>query len=74
MANQPKDRSYYRTMETTALREEIHYGINVDWKELAIALAERLDTVRNEVYDAVGADKDYDGEWNYCPDCGYELR
>ena len=69
-----KDRDYYRCLPTAALKEEIHYGTNVDWHELAIAMAERLDTVRNEVYDEVGADKDYDGEWNYCPDCGYELR
>jgi hypothetical protein len=46
-----KDRSYYRCLSTTALKEQIHYGINVDWKELAIALSERLDTIRREVYD-----------------------
>lgn len=46
-----KDRDYYRGMPTSELREQIHYGINVDWKELAIALSERLDTIRREVYE-----------------------
>ena len=45
-----KDRSYYRALTHNALREEADYGINVDWKELAIALSERLDTIRDEVY------------------------
>lgn len=49
-----KDRDYYRCMETKKLREEVHYGTDVDWKELAIALTERLDTIRNEVYDEWG--------------------
>lgn len=48
-----KDRDYYRSMATAELKEQIHYGINVDWKELAIAMAERLDTIRREVYDEV---------------------
>lgn len=69
-----KDRDHYRCQTTIALKEEVRYGVAVDWMELAIALAERLDTVRDEVYDEVGADKDYDGEWNYCPKCGYELK
>lgn len=46
-----KDRDYYRGMTTRELKEQVHYGINVDWKELAIALTERLDTIRREVYD-----------------------
>lgn len=46
-----KDRDYYRGMPLKELREQVHYGINVDWKELAIALTERLDTIRREVYD-----------------------
>jgi hypothetical protein len=37
-------------LPTAALREEIHYGIDVDWEELAIALSERLGTIRDEVY------------------------
>ncbi len=48
-----KDRDYYRSLETKELREEVHYGINVDWHELAIALAERLDTIRRETLDEV---------------------
>lgn len=46
-----KDRDHYRCLPTTALKEEVRYGVAVDWHELAIALAERLDTVRDEVYD-----------------------
>jgi hypothetical protein len=46
-----KDRTYYRDMPHNALREEADYGIDVDWKELAIALTERLDTIRAEVYE-----------------------
>ena len=55
-----KDRDYYRSMPTAELKEQIHYGINVDWKELAIALTERLDTIRREVYDEVGEGCDCD--------------
>lgn len=48
-----KDRDYYRSMSSRELREEVHYGINVDWKELAIALSERLMAIRDEVYDEI---------------------
>ena len=51
-----KDRDYYRTMPVSELREQVHYGINVDWKELAVALTERLDTIRNETYDECDCD------------------
>ena len=54
-----KDRDYYRGMPTAELREQVHYGINVDWKELAVALTERLDTIRREVYDEVSEGDDY---------------
>lgn len=57
----PNDRNRYRDMPTNELREQIHYGVHVNWKELAIALAERLDTVRREAY-AEASDN--------CPDCG----
>jgi hypothetical protein len=50
-----KDRNYYRAMANKELREQAKYGIAVDWKELAIALTERLDTIRREVYDEVAA-------------------
>ena len=50
-----KDRNHYRTMTHNELREQTKYGINVDWKELAIALTERLDTIRRELYDEVEA-------------------
>lgn len=55
MTPQTKDRSYYRTMPTSELREQVKYGINVDWEELAIALTERLNTIRREVYDEVAS-------------------
>ena len=45
-----KDRSYYRKLSTSELMELSHYGIDVDWKELAIAVCERLETIRDEVY------------------------
>jgi len=45
-----KDRSYYRKLDTSELREQVKYGVDVDWKELAIALSERLRTIRDEVY------------------------
>lgn len=69
-----KDRDHYRCQTTIALKEEVRYGINVDWHELAIAMAERLDDIRRETLDEVGAGEGYDGEWNYCPDCGYALK
>jgi hypothetical protein len=50
-----KDRNYYRAMANKELREQTTYGIDVDWKELAIALTERLDTIRREVYDEVAS-------------------
>lgn len=53
-----KDRSYYRALTHNALREQADYGINVDWKELAIALTERLDTIRDEVLTEVYAEID----------------
>ena len=49
MTKPTKDRSYYRALSHYGLREQADYGINVDWKELAIALTERLDTIRDEV-------------------------
>lgn len=48
-----KSRDDYRAMTTRELREQVHYGINVDWKELAIALSERLMAIRDEVYDEI---------------------
>ncbi len=45
-----KDRNYYRSLSTFELWELTRYGIDVDWKELAITLGERLGTIRDEVY------------------------
>lgn len=51
-----KDRNDYRTMDTRTLQEETLRGINVDWQELAIALAERLDTIRRNILDEMRDD------------------
>lgn len=51
-----KDRNDYRTMSTRDLQEEVLRGINVDWQELAIVLAERLDTIRRETIDEMRDD------------------
>ena len=53
MTTPTKDRSYYRKLSTFELMELSHYGIDVDWKELAIAVCERLETIRDEVYTEV---------------------
>lgn len=52
----PKDRNDYRTMATKELQEEVLRGINVDWQELAIVLAERLDTIRRDTLDEMRDD------------------
>ena len=44
-----KNRDYYRMLSTSELEQLTHYGKNVDWRELAIALAERLADIRDEV-------------------------
>jgi hypothetical protein len=46
-----KDRNDYRSMSTKELQHEVKYPINPDWQELAIVLAERLDTIRRETID-----------------------
>lgn len=49
------NRNDYRVMPTSQLVAEVHYGSAVDWQELAIALAERLDdTTRITSYDDEG--------------------
>ena len=53
MTTPTKDRSYYRLLSTSELEELTHYGIDVDWHELAIAVCERLQTIRDEVYEEV---------------------
>jgi len=49
MTEPTKDRSYYRRLATSELEQLTHYGKDVDWQELAIALAERLADIRDEV-------------------------
>jgi hypothetical protein len=49
MTQPTKDREYYRMLPTSELEQLTHYGKDVDWRELAIALAERLADIRDEV-------------------------
>jgi hypothetical protein len=49
MTEPTKDRNYYRRLTTSELEQLTHYGKDVDWRELAIALAERLADIRDEV-------------------------
>jgi hypothetical protein len=43
------DRTYYRSLSTTELREAARYAPhNTNWQELAIALAERIEVIRDE--------------------------
>lgn len=51
MTTTPNDRSYYRALSTRDLLEAANYDINPDWKELAIALRERLQTKVEELED-----------------------
>jgi len=50
MTTPTKDRSYYRMLSTSELEHLNHYGTDENWKELAIAVCERLQTIRDEVY------------------------
>lgn len=68
-----KDRNYYRQFNHRELLETVKMGINVNWQELATVLAEMLeDGVKDRQEEAV--ERHYDGDWNYCPSCGYELQ
>jgi hypothetical protein len=58
------DRSNYRKLSTFDLWELTRYGVDVDWKELAIALAERVETVYDEAEAAFLADYE-------CPRCEF---
>ena len=49
MTQPNKDRDYYRMLPISELEELTHYGKDVEWRELAIALAERLADIRDEV-------------------------
>jgi hypothetical protein len=50
MTEPTKDRTYYRMLSTSELENLNHYGTDENWKELAIAIAERLADIRDEVY------------------------
>jgi len=45
------DRNYYRMLTNAELVEQVRYGQAVNWHELAIVLAERLETVRDDILD-----------------------
>lgn len=61
-----KDRDYYSCLTTDELEEEVKYGINVDWHELCLALAARLDKAKRAIdtyrYDIAAERYDYDRE------------
>lgn len=44
-----KDRTDYRSMSTQELIDETKYAIGPQWKELAIALAERLEKKQRQL-------------------------
>lgn len=46
-----KDRDYYRCATDKYLIEQAQHGIDVDWRELAVALAERVDELARELED-----------------------
>lgn len=62
-----KDRDHYRGLSTAELLEQVHYGIDVDWKELSIALTERLKATRRKLdetrYDIDAERYDYDSQY-----------
>ena len=52
------DRNYYRMLSDQELVEQVRYGTDVNWHELAIVLSERLVRVREDVLDEIGR-----GDW-----------
>ena len=52
-----RDRSYYRDMTNKELVETARCGVNLDWQELAIVLAERVSDLKHRLdnghYDAI---------------------
>lgn len=59
-----KDRSDYRAMSTRELIDEVKYAIGPQWKELATALAERLEKKQRQIegyrYDMAAERNAYD--------------
>jgi hypothetical protein len=60
-----KDRSDYRAMSTQELIEEAKYAIGPQWKELAVALAERLEDKQRKLdgyrYDMAAERSEWEG-------------
>lgn len=59
-----RDRSHYRAMSTRELIEETKYAVGPQWKELAVALAERLEDKQRKLedyhYDMEAERRDYE--------------
>ena len=59
-----KDRDYYACLSTSELQDEINYGINVDWHELCVAMAQRIKALDRKLegwrYDIAAERHDYD--------------
>jgi hypothetical protein len=53
MVTHKHDRNYYRMLTNAELVEQVRYGTDVNWHELAIVLAERLETVREDTLDEI---------------------
>jgi beta-N-acetylglucosaminidase len=47
------DRNYYRMLSNAELVDQVRYGTDVNWHELAIVLAERLEMVREDILDEI---------------------
>lgn len=57
-----KDRDYYRCATDRYLIEQVQHGIDVDWRELAVALAERVDELAERVDELARELEDVGGE------------
>ena len=52
MEKHKHDRSYYRMLTNDGLVDHVIYGNDVNWHELAIVLAERLEGEQRKSHDA----------------------
>jgi hypothetical protein len=53
MVTHKHDRNYYRMLSNDELVDHVVYGNDVNWHELAIVLAERLEMVREDILDEI---------------------
>jgi hypothetical protein len=60
-----KDRTDYRAMSTSELIDEVKYAIGPQWRELATALAERLEDKQRKLdgyrYDMAAERSEWEG-------------